>query len=305
MTRVFAGVDGGGSRTRVLLVDGDGCELSRFEGPAGAVDAGDPGAAGDRVAERIREAAAAAGVRIPIAAVWAGLAGAGRDEARFRVEEALAASGVAGRVRVGTDAEAAFHDAFGRGPGILLISGTGSVAWGRNAEGVTARAGGWGPLLGDEGSGHALGVEALRAVVRGEDGRGGGTALRDPVLAYAGVGSPEGLVAWAAGAGRSRVAGLAPVVARVAETGDEVARTLLRDAAAALGDHVAALLERLGPWNRAPEVALAGGLLAPGSSTRARVEADLRHRGLAVAEALVRPERGAAALARALDRPGR
>lgn len=303
MTAVFAGVDGGGSRTRVLLVDGRGRELSRLEGPAGAVDPLDPRGAVEGVVQRVRDAAAAAGVHLPITAVWAGLAGAGRDELRRRVEEGVVAAGVSRHVRVGTDAEAAFQDAFGSGPGILLVSGTGSVAWGRNAAGVMARAGGWGPRLGDEGSGYALGMEALRAVVRGEDGRGPATSLRDSVLAHAGVASPGGLVAWAAGAPRARVAELAPLVARAAESGDGVAALIVGEAVHALVAHVSALVAHLAPWDPAPGVALAGGLLDPGGPLRARVRSELRdHRGLAVAEGEVRPERGAAALARALAR---
>ncbi|MDT8341451.1 MAG: BadF/BadG/BcrA/BcrD ATPase family protein, partial [Longimicrobiales bacterium] len=216
-------------------------------------------------------------------------------------------------VGVGTDAEAAFHDAFPAGAGILLLAGTGSVAWGRSRAGTVARVGGWGPQLGDEGSGFALGMAALGAVLRAEDGRGPATALRAAVLAHAGVDDPAALPAWAAAAGRARVAALAPAVVEAQRTGDGVAGALVEGAVAALSAHATALRERLaggaggrapgpGPAHTAPPappVALAGGLLGPGRPLRAPVRRALAERGFRVQEPPVCPERGAAALARA------
>src|SRR5690606_32133686 len=154
------------------------------------------------------------------------------------------------------------HDAFGSGPGLLVIAGTGSVAWGRAEDGRAARAGGWGHLLGDEGSGYALGLEALRAVVRAHDGRAPETTLRDAVLSHARARAPEELIAWAATAAKADIAALAPRVAAAAREGDAAARAIVDRAAHDLAGHIRALHARLGPWSAPPAVAMTGGLLA-------------------------------------------
>src|SRR5690606_12096698 len=128
--------------------------------------------------------------------------------------------------------------AFDDGAGILLIAGTGSSAWARGVDGRTARAGGWGHLLGDEGSGYALGVAALRAVARAHDGRAPSTDLRDAVLRHANVAAPEALIAWAASAAKAEIAALAPCVAEAAAADDAVARAIVDRAARDLADHV-------------------------------------------------------------------
>ncbi|HSG50254.1 MAG TPA: BadF/BadG/BcrA/BcrD ATPase family protein [Longimicrobiales bacterium] len=278
----FAGIDGGGTRTRVLLLDGELREIRQDEGPPGAVDPRNPGKAAEGVVALVRSAAEAAGVRLPITALWVGLAGAGRPEVQAAVRGALEAAGVAIRVAVGTDAEGALHDAFGEAGGILLISGTGSVAWGRNPAGATARVGGWGPLLGDEGSGYAIGVAALRRVARAADGRDTPTAMEAALLDALALGA---------------VAALAPSVARCAHAGDPAASEILAGAVAALEAHVLALAAKLGPWDSAPAVALAGGLLDPGGALRAATEEALRRHGLPVLREAVLPARGAARLA--------
>jgi glucosamine kinase len=200
-------------------------------------------------------------------------------------------------VVVGTDVEAAFYEAFGEGPGILLVAGTGSVAWGRGPLGRTARVGGWGQLLGDEGSGYAIGLGALRAVARAEDGRGPPTSLRSALLEALSVTDVGALVPWAAAASKAEVARLAPLVARAAEEGDSVADRLLADAALQLEGHVAAVLERTGPWAAPPEVVLWGGIVGEKGPLRARVAERLAGLPVTVAARVLDPALGAARLA--------
>src|SRR5690606_687271 len=144
----YVGIEGGGTRSTAIVLGDDGEQLARVEGAPGLVPANDPVSAGRTLVSVAREALATAGLRPPADALVCALAGAGRAAAREPLAMALRGAGVARHIAIVTDAEGAMHDAFGDGPGILLISGTGSVAWGRAADGRTARAGGWGLLIG-------------------------------------------------------------------------------------------------------------------------------------------------------------
>ncbi len=268
---VFVGIDGGGTRARAVAIDAQGNELARVFGGPGRVRPENPGAVAAALADLTARALRAADARPPAVTLCCALAGAGRAEERMALTAALIRETIAVRVHVITDAEAALYDAFGDGPGMLLIGGTGSIAWGRTADGRTDRTGGWGQRLGDEGSGYALGSAAMRAAVRAHDGRGPRTSLLDAVLAHIGVQAPEQLVAWTATASKGDIAALAPVVVDAAEMGDKVASELVDDAARELALHVAALQTRLAPWQERPILALAGGLLAPGRPMRDRV----------------------------------
>ena len=265
------GVDGGGTRTRVALADRAGRELARAEGPPTLVDPTNPNATVGVIADLCREVSSKGGADLPVAGLWAGIAGAGTEPARGVVETALRDVCLATRTAVGADAEATFHDAFPSGPGILLISGTGSIALGRGADGSRLRVGGWGAHLGDEGSGYRIGWSALRALARGEDGRGDSTDLRDPVLNVLGVAGPPDLIKWMAAARKADVASLVPLICEEAEAGDLVAKTIIEEAVDELVAHVRTLVRRLEPWPVTPEVALAGGLIEEAGPLRTRV----------------------------------
>lgn len=267
----FLGVDGGGTRTRVAMVDGTGRENARAEGPPTLVDPANPSATIGVIADLCREVASKGGADLPVASLWAGIAGAGIEPTRGLVEAALLEEGLSLRTAVGADAEATFHDAFPSGPGILLISGTGSIALGRAVDGSTLRVGGWGAHLGDEGSGYRIGLSALRALACGEDGRGVSTDLRDPVLKVLGVDRPADLVKWMAAARKADVAALVPVVCEVAKAGDRAATIVIETAVDELVEHVQALMQRFDPGAAAPEVALAGGLIEEDGPLRSRV----------------------------------
>lgn len=267
-SRYVIGIDGGGTATRAVVLDEHGNEVGRSTaGPSLTDRPGSPveiealGTAAESAAEQ-------AGLTFPVAALCAGLAGVGRDEDRAAAEAALAARGIASSTRVVTDAETALYDAFGDGPGILVISGTGSIAWGRAEDGREARAGGWGSLIGDEGSGYDIGLRSLRAAVRAADGRGGETELAPRFAAQLGTAAPEELLAWAADAAKPEIAGLAPLVCELAQAGDGVAAAVVGTAVASLTNHVAALLTRLGPWSTLPGLAMGGGLLSVGGLLR-------------------------------------
>jgi glucosamine kinase len=264
------------------------------------VDPANPEAAAAPIATIVRLAADAAGRVLPCTALWAGIAGAGREAVRQSAEEAVSKLGLAQIARLGTDAKAAFHDAFGDGPGILLISGTGSVAWGRNERGVEGRVGGWGSLLGDEGSGYAIGLGALRRIVRAADGRAPATSLRRAILPHLGLDQAESLVTWAAEATKADIAAMVPVVVVCARAGDSVAEEILSRAGDALARHLLAVLDNLGPWSVAPTVALTGGLLQAGGPLRHALEVAIAQHGLRTLDRDPDAALGAARLAREL-----
>ncbi len=303
MSRYYVGVDGGGTKTRAVVLDADGTEVGRAEGGPAIADAAAPDVAAKSVAKVVTAAAAAAGIELPVTALWAGLSGAGREAARSAVELELDRAGLAETVQVGTDVAAAFHDAFADGPGVLLIAGTGSIAWGRGEDGTEGRVGGWGHHIGDEGSGYAIGLDALRRVARDADGRAPETNLRTAILSHVGEEDVEGLVHWTAGATKAEVAGLAPVVGGVAAGGDAVAGEILVHAVEELEGHVLSILTNMGPWQRPPDLALAGGLLRPGGTLRSAMETVLARHHLTPIDRVLDAAHGAARLAMDAGKP--
>ena len=312
---LVVGVDGGGTALRALTTDASGVELARYEVPGASVTVGSLAQAAKAVRSAVIGACARAGGELPVDALWAGLAGAGTEPVRAALERALATdrghgldaaghggAGLARRAAVGTDVEAAFRDAFPSGAGILLLAGTGSIAWGRGEDGREGRAGGWGWRLGDEGSGYALALSALRRVARSADGRAPPTELTRLLLARRRFARPEELIAWASAAGATEIAALAPDVHAAAARGDLAAKEILKRAASALLLHVVALVERLGPWRTPPTVAFGGGLLGVGRGLRDRIARAVRARGLTPLELDLDPVRGAASLALDLAR---
>ena len=268
MASTFAGVDGGGTRSTLVLADGSGTELARVEGAAGLVDPRHPERSAEVIAGLVRQALAQAGVAERPAALCAGLAGVGNEAERLAVEGALAAAGVAGAVRIVSDGEIALHGAFGGGAGVLLIAGTGSVAYGLGPEGRRGRCGGWGMMVGDEGSGYAIGRSGLAAALRAVDGREGETRLLPLLLQVLGLDGPTGIPPWAGRASKSDIAALARHVLDAATEGDALALGVVEHHSRELARHVTALANRLGPWSEDVPVVFHGGVLSSGLYAR-------------------------------------
>jgi glucosamine kinase len=327
------GVDAGGTWLRLALADGEGGVLARRQGPGFVVSGEGVEEASATLAGEVAKLAVDARAALPVDALVAGLAGIGvRGHAPLRpegtaLEARLRETGLASRVRLVSDAEAALHDAFPRGPGILLVAGTGSIALARDADGALRRAGGWGRELGDEGSGYALGLETLRAAVRALEGRGPPTALEAVVKEKTGAATPGEILLWlrkgstAGGGEKGRVAALVPGLVSAADGGDPVAAEIVAGGVEALAAHVRALAAHLGtraadlrtrargvesgPVGAEPMVALHGGLLAlPGGLLGTRIRAVLEGEGFPLREGEVDGVRGAIRLALELVRQG-
>lgn len=253
--RFTAGIDGGGTKTTVECRNAQGAVLCRKTFGAFNLNSIGEDAFRGLLAEITGFFSGLGGC----GALCIGAAGVSNPRVRELTAEAVGQAGIR-RWRLAGDHETALYGALAGGPGCALIAGTGSICCGRNAAGGFARAGGWGHLIDDGGSGYALGRDALAAVARQWDGRGEETLLAELIPAQLGTGSPQELTAYAYGGGKSRIAALAPLVQQAAEAGDPAARRIVAENAGELCGLVRAVMKRLG-FERC-ETALLGGLLA-------------------------------------------
>jgi N-acetylglucosamine kinase-like BadF-type ATPase len=259
--RLFLGVDGGQSGTTALIGDEAGHVLGAGSGgPCNHAEAGEGRqklvrAVGDSVAG----ACAPAGLdprAVRFAAACLGMSG-GPEDKQAILREILAADVVV----VTDDAVIALAGATAGEPGIVAIAGTGSIAFGSNPAGRTARVGGWGYIFGDEGSGFDIARQALRAALRAEEGWGPPTALVGALLDATGSRDANGALHrfytpdWP----RSRVATLAPLVDEAAMAGDAVARDILHNAAQQLAVLTSAVRGQLWKPGEPARVAWTGG----------------------------------------------
>jgi len=245
--KVVAGVDGGGTKTLALVTDLNGQPLGQgLAGPSNYNVVGFEAAC-----QAVETALGQAMQSDPgeIAALCLGLAGVGRPEDVKLFQTWAREKFPAAAVLIVNDAEillaaGAPPDA----PALALICGTGSIVYGRAVNGQLLRAGGWGYLFGDEGSGYAIGAAALRAVMRAQDGRGAPTLLTGLVLSQRGLVDPQELVMniYGAGSPRVEIAGLAGLVEQAAAEDDISALAILDDAALALARTVQAVYRKLG-----------------------------------------------------------
>jgi N-acetylglucosamine kinase-like BadF-type ATPase len=252
--------------------------------------------------DRATEAAfAAAGLpRGPVGSACLGLAGAGRPDDQETIRAWAGRVSLADSIDVIGDVAlpvALLPD----GWGIAVVAGTGSCVWGRSADGRSARAGGWGALLGDEGSGYALALGALRLIAQRADGRLRSTSLSERLLVRTGVPHPSGLIHVVHGGewDRTRLADLAPDVIRAADEGDQVAERLVDDQVRELAECVLAVVGGLGFPQTAVPLALAGGLLVNAPTYRDRFLRQLRDLGIGASHVLAVSEPAEGALRRA------
>jgi N-acetylglucosamine kinase-like BadF-type ATPase len=230
------GIDAGGTKTVCLLADEEGRILSEARGPGANLHA-----AGELAVEKVLHEVMEAAIgdrtvgdrRIEPAAICLGIAGVDREDEEATVRAIMRRLGHRSRVLVVNDALIALVAGARGEPGIVIISGTGSIVYGRNTRLEAARAGGWGHIIGDEGSGYWIGREALSAVMRWADGRGPSTQLRGEILAHFGIADISRLprIVYDREIPRMSVAALGPIVERAAEQRDAVAARILERAA--------------------------------------------------------------------------
>jgi N-acetylglucosamine kinase-like BadF-type ATPase len=264
------GLDGGATKTVALVSDLDGRVLGRGVGGPSNYQVVGLQAAGDAMNQAIRAALADASVEaIQPRAVCLGLSGVDRpdDYAQIRAwaDEQMPGTPIV----IVNDAMLVMAAGTPESWGVAMISGTGSIVYGRTPDGRMARAGGWGHLLGDEGSGFAAGLAALRAVVRADDGRAAQTALTRLVLEHWSLATPQGLVSrvYLEQAPTQDIAALAALVEAAASEGDAVALGILQEAGHELALAVDAVVRRLGLPGPVP-CAQAGSMIVKGRIVR-------------------------------------
>jgi N-acetylglucosamine kinase-like BadF-type ATPase len=275
--RVLLGVDGGGTKTHALVADANGHTLG--VGHAGSSNHHTVGVAA--AVRAIRAAVGAARAQAGLAvdqvadAASFGLAGMDTERDIALMTDALVPTSLAARAEIVNDTELVLAAGTPDGIGVALLSGTGSISFGRNAAGAVARTGGWGYLLGDEGSGYAIGLAALRSCTQTADGRADAHALLAAVLAHWQLARAEDLLARVYGPQTTHtdIARIAEIVVALADAADPHAARMLDAAAFSLARMAETVAKRLALV--APPLALGGGLLAANEALRGRVLAEL------------------------------
>lgn len=266
----YLGIDGGGTKTTCILGD-ESSELARADGTASNVIRVGDEAARDALRNTICDVCAKAAIDpAQISRTVAGVAGAGRPEARQFIEGVLREA-VGGEVRVVGDADIALQAAFGSGPGVIVIAGTGSMALARDAQGNTIRAGGWGWAISDEGSGPWIGRAAVAAILHARD-TGTNTDLEQRLLRAWQIPDVEQLVRRANAVPPPDFGALLTDVVEAAKGGDAFAGTVIARAGRVLALLVKMAVDRAFPAettpNEAIQVAMSGGVFAHAPNVR-------------------------------------
>jgi glucosamine kinase len=243
----YLGIDGGGTKTRCVLGDEMTVLATAMSGGSNIVRLGETQAR-EALHTAIRQVCATANISpAQISAVCIGAAGADRPEIVAKIRAILVeliSETALPKIEVVGDMTIALEAACGAGPGVIAIAGTGSIAYGRDATGHTARAGGWGFAVSDEGSGHWIGRCAISAILSAHD-QGLETTLSAMVLQAWKLNTLDELVQQANSTPPPDFPRLFPIVLRAADEDDSVARSLLTDAGAKLGSLAAIVVHRL------------------------------------------------------------
>ena len=259
------GIDGGATKTLALAADFRGNVLGR--GMSGASNYQTVGL--DQAIAALKEASeaamAAAGIdRFEVACF--GLAGVGRESDRDLLLPAIRELGLADKIILEHDAAIALAGATAGQPGVVVLAGTGAMAFGMNNKGETRRAGGWGSILADEGSAYYIGRRALAAACRAYDGRGHETALVSKLTGHFGLNHFTDIVRkiYKEEASPQKIASLAPLVSQLAEAGDRIAAEILKDAAEELALAARAVIKGLNMEDEEFQVAASGSVFKAG-----------------------------------------
>ena len=284
------GIDGGGTKTICILMDENHVVLGRGEaGPSNYQTLGIE-AAKQSLQLAIERAVMSANIEavgnLNIEAIGLGLAGVGRPKdiemVQFVVQNLqltntlpVTQSFLPRNIVICSDCAIALAGGTGYPVGITVISGTGSMVFGQNSQGKTKRVGGWGYILGDEGSGYDIAIQGLQAALKFYDGRAGFTALAEKFQNHLGLNHLEELVevVYRRGWGVKEIAALAPIVDRAAAEGDRVADGIINSAVTELTSSTKIAISALFNQTEEFEIAIVGGVWGGEANFRGRFEA--------------------------------
>ena len=265
--QLFLGVDGGGTKTNVALMN-EAREVvaEGTGGPSNPLRVGVETAVAN-IAKAVDAACDSGGVsRGDIIAATLGLAGVRRQDIRERVRESFSSRFRIRKTFVTTDADIALYGTTLGKAGLVVVAGTGSICLGVNDVGEKFIAGGWGPVAGDEGGGRGIAGEALHAVAKASDGRGESTNLSEQAAEYFRASNVENLIGaiYAPQMDNSRIAGFARLVVETAKGGDKIAVEILTNAGRELGVAAVAVIKQLGLSTRKIPIGCVGSIFNAG-----------------------------------------
>ncbi len=297
---IFLGIDGGGTKTACLIGDERSILGSGFAGGSNFIREGKAQAQGALQAA-VRQACTVANISVErIAYTCAGMAGVVSSETADTVRQILGEI-VPGELKVMGDNAIALEAAFDGGPGVIVIAGTGSIAYGENAAGENARAGGWGFAVSDEGSGQWIGRNAVSALLRAKD-EGRESSLDDIVRKEWNLNSLSQIVVTANATPPPNFAALVPGILAAADAGDTLACQTLTRAGNELAQLAAIVARKLFAGAEAVPVAMVGGVFGNSALVRQAfyncLRADVPQ--VSLRADVVEPVRGALQLARKL-----
>jgi len=299
MTHCYLGVDGGGTKTEALLADSEGRVVGRgLGGPSNPLFVSRDSALGS-IARAVAEArSGAAGLMVPRKAVIC----SGNLKREFDVATLAAKLEIPeDRLLITQDQMSAFCGATGGKPGVVVLAGTGSFGMGITETGAQLVVGGWGPLLGDEGSGYYIGLSALKAVTRAYDGRGNKTLLTQLVKDHYCIEAVPDLIAAVYGKrdDRRNISAISPLVLEAARAGDEVALGIVDDAGRCLAELAKTIIRRLGMDSNEYSLVLTGGISNYGDLIRSPLRDEVRteFKSIVMKEARFAPVIGAVIMA--------
>ena len=282
MKGYILGIDGGGSKTEIGIASPDGNILYSFKG--GAINCN--GENIENVTKTIKDILKKTeSLKGPLAwckSVCVGAAGTSNPSVSALIQEIFVQNGYTGVLKVVGDHQTAMAGAMGKNEGVLLISGTGSICYGRNVQGLEHRTGGLGHLIDDDGSGYDIGRNIFRAVVRAHDGRGSETILTELVFNFLNVSSVQEIVSFIYDANRNKrdIAAAAKLLPEAYEANDAIALEIVEQCSAALSNLVTPVVDKLGLMR--DKLAFSGSILQKDLLIQKKVKEKLnkRHPGL-------------------------
>ena len=265
--KYIIGIDGGATKSLLKLADSRGKLVVTCQGGPSNIYSSNLDVVSNNLQQIINEALTKAKIsKDLLSSVCLGTAGAGRESEKNILTKILREIGLSCRLTITHDAIPALYGAFGKGEGIILISGTGSVCYGRKKDGSFHRTGGFGHIIGDEGSGYDIGRRILTQVMWGYDGRGARTVLTKAVMDQLNMKSPEELVSfvYSPDIGKSEIAALAKLLDVACSEGDETALLIAEDAAMNLFFCINSVVEKLNFTEDCIHLAMQGSILEKG-----------------------------------------